>query len=862
MLAFFSLAQQVRVSATGLDIGRLEVERQRLEDTAADVRSDLEPARPRAGDPQAGPRRRARPAVRAARPPGTLGDRPSDAGAYGFAQPPPGAAVVFILGSLALTARLAYWQVVDRERLASEALAQTTLTLETPSKRGDVFDRTGTIVLATTVQRERLVAAPDQLTPENRRATVAELTRILGLDDAESIALRDRLTGDAKYVIVRTASNAPRPTRSVLRWTRRRRSACRSSRSPSGSTRSRVAARARRSPRTCSGSSTARAPASTASSSPTSPPSPASRGSLVTQRDANGQPILDEATVTEAGTPGTDLRLTIDAGLQLRVEQELLAAWVADRAKRASAVVMDPYTGEIYAMATYPSYDANDYKAIAASEPGRFVDPMVSTVYEPGSVFKMKTAAAALEAGTVTRQTRIKDVGTLRLDNGKTKIDDADRKGMGWLSFEDGIAYSRNVVAAKVALGLGKTTRESSATLYDMWTRLGYGQPTGIDLAGEVGGLVRDPGLTPWREIDLANGAFGQGVAVTPIQLATAYAALMNGGSLVKPHVVKAIGDQDVAVDAAEPGHRLEAIRHARRDDAARHHGSAVLPRPDARPRLRRRRQDGHRADLGSERQRGVGAPGRSTCSTTRSSASSAGRRDPGSRRRDQDRGGKADGRQGRPAGDAGHVVRALPPHRHRCDHDAGPAAPTRPIVADPDQRPVSGRLCDTGDRDRRRSVDPGAGARDRHPPSRADDLVRLTGGRLLARSDRPIRGAAVDSRLVDRRRAVRGPAGRAHRRPRLPGRCRRRGRRRCSSPGPSPEPDSLGDVTVVRVADPLAALGAIAAGWRARFDPLVVGVTGSIAKTSTKEAIATVLGGGSGRSATRATRTTRSACR
>jgi cell division protein FtsI/penicillin-binding protein 2 len=160
----------------------------------------------------------------------------------------------------------------------------------------------------------------------------------------------------------------------------------------------------------------------------------------------------------------------------------------------------------------------------------------------------MMTAAAAIENGTVTPSTRIKDVGTLRLDGGRTKIDDADRKGMGWMSFEDGVAFSRNVVAAKVALGLAKTTRESSAILYDMWLRLGYGKPTGIDLAGEVGGLVRDPGLTAWQQIDLANGAFGQGVAVTPIQLATAYAALMNGGTMVQPHVVKAIGDHDVSV--------------------------------------------------------------------------------------------------------------------------------------------------------------------------------------------------------------------------------------------------------------------------------------------------------------------------
>ena len=196
---------------------------------------------------------------------------------------------------------------------------------------------------------------------------------------------------------------------------------------------------------------------------------------VVAQRDASGLPMLEDAVVSQAGAPGTDLRLTIDAGLQLKVEQELLAAWVADRAKRASAVVMDPYTGEIYAMATYPSYDGNDYKAIAATDAGRFIDPTISTVYEPGSVFKMMTAAAALTNGTVTPSTRIKDVGTLHLDKGRTKIDDADRKGMGWMTFEDGVAYSRNVVAAKVALGLGKTTRESSAILYDMWLRLGYG---------------------------------------------------------------------------------------------------------------------------------------------------------------------------------------------------------------------------------------------------------------------------------------------------------------------------------------------------------------------------------------------------
>ena len=456
--------------------------------------------------------------------------------------------LVFVIGTCALVARLGYWQVVDQQRLAAEALSQTTVTLDTPSKRGDIYDRTGTVVLATTVQRERLVAAPDQLTVEQRRTTVATLAPILGLSDADAVALRDKLTGTAKYVILRHGID--RQTGDKIRAAVAAKTAFDISLEPEPQ---RVYPQVGGGP----GSSLAahmlgfvnrdgggqygveQEYQSTLAGEPRI---------VVADRDASGQPILDDATVTQVGQPGTDLTLTIDAGLELRVEQELLAAWIADRAKSVSAVVMDPHTGEIYAMATYPSYDGNDYQAIAASNPSRFIDPIVASVYEPGSVFKMMTAAAALTNGTVTPLTRVKDTGTLRLDGGRTKIDDADRKGMGWMTFQDGVAYSRNVVAAKVALGLGKTTAQSSAILHDMWLRLGYGKPTGIDVAGEVSGLVRDPAITPWRQIDLANGAFGQGVAVTPIQLATAYATLADGGTMVQPHVVKEIGDRVVPV--------------------------------------------------------------------------------------------------------------------------------------------------------------------------------------------------------------------------------------------------------------------------------------------------------------------------
>jgi cell division protein FtsI/penicillin-binding protein 2 len=456
--------------------------------------------------------------------------------------------VAFAVGSAALVTRSAYWQIAEYDRLTAAAAAQTTMRMEQPSRRGDIYDRTGTVLLATTVERDRLVAAADQLgkDPVRRRQTADELVRLLELDDAGAAALREKLASGKPYIIL---------TRGIT---------------PELAERIRLASREGRISFISLESEPLRVypqvgggPDSSLAAHLLGFVNRESNGQygveqhyqdalagtpriLVAQRDVTGRTMPETAVVEQAGVVGEDVRLTIDASLQLAVEQELLAAWIADKAESASAVVLDPYTGEVYAEATYPSYDANDYRAIADDDPGRFIDPVVSSVYEPGSVFKMMTAAAALENGTVTPSTRIKDTGTLKLDGGESKIDDADRRGMGWMTFRDGIAWSRNVVAAKVALDLGDDTADSSAILHEMWRRLGYGAPTGIDLAGEVAGIVRDPAVTRWGQIDLANGAFGQGIAVTPIQLATAYAALANGGTLVQPHVVKSIGEQDL----------------------------------------------------------------------------------------------------------------------------------------------------------------------------------------------------------------------------------------------------------------------------------------------------------------------------
>ena len=456
----------------------------------------------------------------------------------------------FVIAATALLGRLAWWQVVRHDDLAEQARRQTSMRTEVPSRRGAIYDRSGVVVLATTVDRDRLVGSPDKLTSARRKAVVAELTRILHLDAAGRADVDAKLAGDKSYVVLARgiepeigeqirAALADRRLEHVALEPEPTRIYPQAGGGPDSTLAAHLLGFVNRDGVGQYG--VEQYYQDILSGEPRL---------VYAQKDSGARAIPESAVVAEPGVPGADLRLTIDAGLQLALEQELLGAWVADRAVSVSAVVLDPYTGEVYAEASYPSYDANDYRAIADQDPGRFIDPIISRVYEPGSVFKMLTAVAALESG-VTSKTKIKDIKTLRLDGGKTHVENADQKGMGWITFEDAIAYSRNVVAAKVAIGLGPNTHDAAADLHEVWTRLGFGAPTGIDLSGEVSGLVRDPSITQWRQVDLANGAFGQGVAVTPMQLAQSFSAMLNGGRLVKPHVVRAIGQDEISMAPA-----------------------------------------------------------------------------------------------------------------------------------------------------------------------------------------------------------------------------------------------------------------------------------------------------------------------
>ena len=454
--------------------------------------------------------------------------------------------VAFVVIAASLGVRLAYWQVTRHQDLSAMAVSATISTFTEPAHRGSIYDRTGTVVLASTVSLDQLVGHPRQLSAIRQTEVADHLVTLLGLTGDAAATLRTQMTTDTDYIVlareltpdmsttIRNASRGTSPELSGVSLDPQDERIYLPGGGPGTTLASQLLGFVNRDGLGQYG--VEQFYQATLAGSPRK---------VTAERDAAGNPITDTTTVISAGAPGADISLTIDASLQLALEQELLAAWIADRALRVSAIVLDPYTGEVYASAGYPAYDANEYPTVAATNPSLFIDPVISRVYEPGSVFKLLTAAAALGNGTVALTSPIADSKKLVLDGGAAVVTDADLKAMPDMTFEKGVAYSRNVVAAKAALGLAGTTAASSQVLFDAWKRLGIGSRTGIDVAGEAAGLVNDPSVQPWRQIDLANGAFGQGVAVTPLQLAAAYATMVNGGTLVKPRVVRAIGDAD-----------------------------------------------------------------------------------------------------------------------------------------------------------------------------------------------------------------------------------------------------------------------------------------------------------------------------
>ena len=260
-----------------------------------------------------------------------------------------------------------------------------------------------------------------------------------------------------------------------------------------------------------------------------------SSGRVTMEADEFGRPIpFGRQRILRTAKPGLTLELTIDSYLQYVAENAIAQQAKLYHARSASAIVMDPRTGEVLALANVPSFDPNAYWKFA---PEQRRDRAVEDAYEPGSTFKLVTAAAALESGKVTTASRFACRDTIEV-GGRTlhNAEDGFLAGSGASeTLEDIIAYSHNVGAAEVGLTIG------GKPFYAMETKAGFGAPTKIGLAGENPGIVPSP--SQWSGSSLATMAFGQGVSVTPLAMARFYAAIANGGLLIRPRILRAILD-------------------------------------------------------------------------------------------------------------------------------------------------------------------------------------------------------------------------------------------------------------------------------------------------------------------------------
>ncbi|MCK9431736.1 MAG: penicillin-binding transpeptidase domain-containing protein [Candidatus Omnitrophica bacterium] len=231
---------------------------------------------------------------------------------------------------------------------------------------------------------------------------------------------------------------------------------------------------------------------------------------------------------------GLDVVLTVDEVIQYIAERELEKAFCDFHAKGASIVVMDPYTGRILAMANRPTYDLNDRSGVNKDA---MRNRAICDLFEPGSVFKIVTASAALE------EKKVSENDVFFCENGAYRVGGRilhDHTSHGNLTFRQVIEESSNIGTVKVAQILGPDT------LYRYIKAFGFGNKTGIDLAGEISGIIRPPRL--WSKTSITAVPMGQEVGVTALQLASAISVIANGGQLMKPYIIDSIRDNQGTV--------------------------------------------------------------------------------------------------------------------------------------------------------------------------------------------------------------------------------------------------------------------------------------------------------------------------
>ncbi len=255
-------------------------------------------------------------------------------------------------------------------------------------------------------------------------------------------------------------------------------------------------------------------------------------GALYFERDGSGRPIAVGQTRFEPGEPGADVHLTIDRYIQRLIEVELDQRIKDHRASGGAIIVMDPKTGAVLGMTSRPSFRLSDL-ALDAPQQDLYRNRAVTDLYEPGSVLKTITMAAAVDLGLVAPATTYYDAGSV--EKGGYTFKNWDFSAHGVTTMTQLLQKSLNTGAIWLSDRIG------ADRLYDYIRRFGFGQLAHSGLGGEAAGLLRTHKDTGWYSADLATNSYGQGIAATPLQVITAIAAVINGGTLMRPYIVEEI---------------------------------------------------------------------------------------------------------------------------------------------------------------------------------------------------------------------------------------------------------------------------------------------------------------------------------
>jgi cell division protein FtsI (penicillin-binding protein 3) len=419
-----------------------------------------------------------------------------------------------VLWALAIEARLVVLQVVQHEQMVARAERQQMSTIDAPAKRGEIYDRNGRL-LAYSVDADTIYAVPTEVGDPAKAATAL----CDALDDCTPRMrdeLRDRLAQRRAFVFVRrraTPMQAKRVAELGLDGIGFRKESKRYY--PNRELAAHLLGYV--------GVDNVGLGGLEATYDKTVR---GREGKLLVQTDARRHVF---SRLERTPTAGASIELTIDEHLQHIAEREVRAGVEASRADGGTAVVMDPNTGEILAMANWPTFNPNDYGD--APEHARR-NRAVQDIYEPGSTFKIVTASAALQERVITPDQLVDTQGGVIKFPGRKPITDMGHD-YGVLSFTDVIVKSSNVGAIKVGLQVGA----ERMGLYIR--RFGFGRPSSPDFPGESPGIVWD--ASKLNDSALASVSMGYQVAVTPLQMAAAASAVANGGTLYEPHVVRAI---------------------------------------------------------------------------------------------------------------------------------------------------------------------------------------------------------------------------------------------------------------------------------------------------------------------------------